>query len=60
MNFLELITLALRAIVSNKLRSILTTLGIVIGVFAIIVLVSIGSPKGNITNGVRTLALEFF
>ena len=35
--------MSLKAIASNKLRSFLTTLGIIIGVFSIIVLVSIGS-----------------
>lgn len=39
----ELIRLALKALISNKLRSFLTTLGIIIGVFAIIMLVSVGS-----------------
>lgn len=39
----ELIKLALKALISNKLRSFLTTLGIIIGVFAIIMLVSLGS-----------------
>jgi len=39
----ELIKLAFKALISNKLRSFLTTLGIIIGVFAIIMLVSLGS-----------------
>lgn len=39
----ELIKLAVKALVANKLRSFLTTLGIIIGVFAIIMLVSLGS-----------------
>ncbi len=39
----ELIKLAIGALVANKLRSILTTLGIIIGVFAIILLVSLGT-----------------
>src|ERR1035437_2288127 len=43
MNIQELLSLSLKAIWGNKLRSFLTTLGITIGVFAIIVLVSIGS-----------------
>lgn len=43
MNFNELLTLSLRSIAGNKLRSFLTTLGIMIGVFSIIVLVSIGA-----------------
>lgn len=56
MNFEELITLAIKAIITNKLRSFLTTLGITIGVFAIIVLVSIGSGlQSYITKQVATL-----
>lgn len=43
MNGKQLLTLAIRALFINKLRSILTTLGIIIGVFAIILLVSLGS-----------------
>jgi len=43
MEFKELIKLSLQALVANKLRSFLTTLGIIIGVFSIIVLVSLGS-----------------
>jgi len=39
----ELFKISFRAIASNKLRSFLTTLGIIIGVFAIILLVSIGT-----------------
>ncbi len=38
-----LLQLAIRALIANKLRSILTTLGIIIGVFAIILLVSLGT-----------------
>jgi len=56
MNTEELITLSLRAIWGNKLRSFLTTLGITIGVFAIIVLVSIGSGlQSYITNQISSL-----
>ncbi|CAN5137444.1 ABC transporter permease [soil metagenome] len=39
----ELITLALSSLKANKLRSMLTTLGIIIGVFSVIVLVSVGT-----------------
>lgn len=39
----ELIQISWRSLTGNKLRSILTTLGIVIGVFSVILLVSIGS-----------------
>jgi putative ABC transport system permease protein len=56
MNIEELITLSLRAIWGNKLRSFLTTLGITIGVFAIIVLVSIGSGlQTYITSEISSL-----
>lgn len=56
MNTLELITLAWRAIMGNRLRSFLTTLGIMIGVFAIIVLVSIGSGiQSYVTHEISSL-----
>ena len=52
----ELLTLSLKAIWGNKLRSFLTTLGITIGVFAIIVLVSIGSGlQSYITSQISSL-----
>jgi len=52
----ELLTLSLKAIWGNKLRSFLTTLGITIGVFAIIILVSIGSGlQGYITKEISSL-----
>lgn len=54
MELKELITLAWRAIIANKLRSFLTTLGIIIGVFAIILLVSIGAGlQSYITNQIE-------
>ena len=43
MDLFELIKLSVNALIVNKLRSILTTLGIIIGVFAIILLVSLGA-----------------
>ena len=56
MNFSELVILSLKAITANKLRSFLTTLGIIIGVFSIILLVSIGSGlQGYITKQISTL-----
>ncbi|WP_028935596.1 ABC transporter permease [Pseudonocardia spinosispora] len=42
MNFTEALQIALRSLRSNRLRSALTTLGIVIGVSAVIVLVGLG------------------
>ncbi len=56
MSFTELFILAWRAIFANKLRSFLTTLGIIIGVFSIILLVSIGSGlQSYITNEISSL-----
>lgn len=52
----ELISLSLKALGANKLRSFLTTLGIIIGVFSIILLVSIGSGlQGYITKQISSL-----
>ena len=42
MNFLETFRVAFEAILSNKVRSGLTMLGVIIGVMAVILLVSIG------------------
>ncbi|HMR67181.1 MAG TPA: ABC transporter permease [Anaerolineae bacterium] len=53
MQLWESITIALRALTINKLRTILTMLGIIIGVAAVIALVSIG-------NGVRQSMTEQF
>lgn len=56
MEFAELLKLSWKALIVNKLRSILTTLGIIIGVFAIILLVSLGSGlQSYITTQVSSL-----
>ena len=51
MTFVEAIRIALRALAANKLRSILTMLGIIIGVGAVIALMSVG-------QGVQKLVTE--
>jgi len=54
MELKELFRLSYRSLVANKLRSFLTTLGIIIGVFAIIMLVSVGTGlQTYITNQVQ-------
>ncbi len=53
MTFTESIRIALRALLSNKLRAILTMLGIIIGVGAVITLMSVG-------KGVEKLVQESF
>ena len=42
MSIFDLILMSFRAILSNTLRSLLTTLGIIIGVSSVIVLMAIG------------------
>lgn len=56
MELRELFTLSLKALLANKLRSILTTLGVIIGVFAVILLVSVGSGlQAYITDQISSL-----
>lgn len=53
MRFLDLIRFSFRAIVSRKLRSLLTALGLVIGIAAVVILTSIG-------RGIHTFVLAEF
>ncbi|MFC4069453.1 ABC transporter permease [Actinoplanes subglobosus] len=47
MNFTEILRFALRGIGANKLRSVLTMLGILIGVAAVILLVAVGNGSAQ-------------
>jgi len=47
MSFLESLSLALKNIVSSKVRTLLTMLGIIIGVAAVIVIVGLGNGLAN-------------
>ncbi|MEU0566123.1 ABC transporter permease [Nonomuraea sp. NPDC005983] len=64
MNQLEILRFALRGLLANKLRSALTTLGILIGVAAVIMLVAVGegssqSIQKNIQRlGANTLTIS--
>lgn len=51
MNIFQVIKLALGGIMANKLRSILTMLGVIIGVSAVIILVSIGQGATSKVKG---------
>lgn len=56
MNFLESLRVSLRALLANKLRSILTMLGIIIGVGAVIAMVAIGNgASAQITSQIQGL-----
>lgn len=61
MNFSETIAIALAAIRGNKLRSTLTLLGIVVGVFSIIgVMTAVRVLQSNIENGLSDLGAHTF
>ena len=52
-------SIALRAIKANKMRSILTSLGIIIGVAAVIVMLSIGNgAQISLQNEMKTMGSE--
>ena len=54
--YLESMQMAWHSIVSNKLRSLLTMLGIIIGVSAVIALMSVGyGVKADIENDISSL-----
>ena len=56
MHFLSIILVAMRALRRNKLRSVLTALGIIIGVSAVITMVSIGNgAKAQVEAQVASL-----
>ncbi|MBM4425480.1 MAG: ABC transporter permease, partial [Chloroflexi bacterium] len=54
MDFSENFRIALRALAANKLRSVLTMLGIIIGVGAVVALMAIGNgATASITSQVQ-------
>lgn len=56
MNLLESIRVSMQSLVANKLRSILTMLGIIIGISSVIVMVSIGQAATSyVTNQIQSL-----
>ncbi|WP_239614486.1 ABC transporter permease [Cohnella mopanensis] len=56
MNFLQAFKMAMKSILSNKLRSLLTMLGIIIGVTAVIALVAMGQgATKSVTEQVQSL-----
>ena len=56
MSFLEAFRIATRALFANKVRSLLTMLGVIIGVSAVILLVAIGAGvQGSVTSSVQSL-----
>ncbi len=61
MRFREIITMALTSLGANKLRSGLTMIGITIGVFSVIsVMTAIGALQGSIESGLSFLGANIF
>jgi putative ABC transport system permease protein len=61
MLFGEIITMALNSLGANKLRSALTMMGITIGVFSVIsVMTAIGALQNSIENGISFLGSNIF
>ncbi|WP_409461578.1 ABC transporter permease [Amycolatopsis sp. GA6-003] len=59
MNFVEIMRFAVRGLASNKLRSVLTTLGITIGVASVILLVAVGNgASAAITASIQGLGTD--
>ena len=61
MQFREILTMALASVGANKLRSALTMLGITIGVFSVIsVMTAIGAMQGSIESGLTLFGSNIF
>src|SRR5947208_15554726 len=61
MNFHEIIRMALTALKTNKLRSVLTMLGVTIGVFSVIgVMTALSVIQGSIETGLSFLGSNLF
>ena len=52
MKFIEFFKIAIRSLLSNKLRSVLTMLGMIIGVGSVIVLMSVGAGLQNMITSI--------
>ncbi len=51
MSFLDTIRIAIRALLKNKMRAVLTILGVVIGIAAVTTIVSIGQGASQLVSG---------
>lgn len=56
MKFTQAVKVAIKSILSNKMRSFLTMLGIIIGISSVIILIAIGSgSRQAITNAIQSM-----
>src|ERR687886_350293 len=61
MQFREIVSMAMQALGANKLRSGLTMIGITIGVFSVIsVMTAIGALQSSIESGISFLGSNIF
>ena len=61
MSILQSIKMALSSILSNKMRSFLTVLGVIIGVIAVVVLSSLGEgAMDTVTGQIEDLGANLF
>ncbi len=51
MSFLDTVRIALRALLKNKMRAVLTIIGVVIGIAAVTTIVSIGQGASQLVSG---------
>ena len=51
MSFFDTIRIALRALLKNKMRAVLTIIGVVIGIAAVTTIVSIGQGASALVSG---------
>ncbi|MYC01056.1 MAG: hypothetical protein F4X58_03965, partial [Chloroflexi bacterium] len=59
MSFLDALRIAVRAIVANRLRSLLTLLGLVIGVSSVIALIAVGQgTQKGVSDQIRGLGTD--
>lgn len=59
--FINILKCSLKNIVNNKLRSLLTMLGLVIGIASVIILVGIGNgTSSKVTSQVQSLRSKYF
>lgn len=61
MNLIECVKMAVSSIKANKMRSLLTMLGIIIGISAVIIITTIGgSVKATMNNAFNSFGMNYF
>ena len=58
MNLFENISLAIAGLVSNKMRALLTMLGIIIGIGSVIAITSVGEHAGMVSSSMESMGVN--